>query len=57
MQEFIQFILSRSDQLITATGEHLSISIIALLTALLIAIPLAIFLSDKPQNGQKSFCR
>lgn len=49
MQEFIRFILSRSGQLITATGEHLSISVIALLTALLIAIPLAIFLSDKPK--------
>ncbi|MGN8983008.1 ABC transporter permease/substrate-binding protein [Enterococcus villorum] len=43
MNNFIQTLIERKNELITATFQHLSISLIALLLAIIIAIPLAIW--------------
>src|SRR5699024_11338744 len=46
MNDFFLTLMERKDQLFTATYEHMAISLLALLIACVIAIPLAIWLSD-----------
>ncbi len=46
MNAFLQTLMERKDQLLTATYEHMAISLLALFIACVIAIPLAIWLSD-----------
>ena len=43
MNNFFQTLVERKGELISATFQHLSISLIALLIAIVIAIPLAIW--------------
>lgn len=40
-----------------ATLEHLRLSLIALLCAVALAVPLAVWLADKRGVGRKVFCR
>lgn len=56
MNELINTFSERKDELLTAIFEHLAISLSALLIAIVIAIPLAILLSQR-KNWQKLFCR
>lgn len=46
MNAFLSTLIERKDQLFTATYEHMAISLLALFIACVIAIPLAIWLSD-----------
>ncbi|HEY4602016.1 MAG TPA: osmoprotectant update ABC transporter permease/substrate-binding subunit OpuFB [Cerasibacillus sp.] len=52
MNEFINIFKDRQDQLIQALLEHVQISFISLFFAVLIAIPLGIYLTKKPKIAE-----
>lgn len=56
MNNFIQTLSERKGELLEAAFQHLSISLISLLIAALIAIPLAIWAANHKKMA-KSYCR
>ena len=52
MKDFINLLTERKEELLSATFQHLSISIIALLIAIIIAVPLAIWLSNHKRAAE-----
>lgn len=48
-QSFFAFITQQSDKLLSQTLSHLSLTLISLLLAILIALPLGIFIARKPK--------
>lgn len=52
MANFFSVLLERQDQLIGALFEHIQISLISLLIAVMIAIPLGIYLTKRPKIAE-----
>lgn len=52
MNDFIKTFIERKPELLTALYEHLQISLISLIIAIFIAVPLAIFLSNRKKINE-----
>ncbi len=55
MMDYIQYFIEHFQRILTATGEHLMLTCIAMITAIALAVPLGIILSRHPKAAKSVF--